>query len=307
MGENVITDCIAQPAKPSLSKARDNTPAQTANTQASQPLFARDTLFAQYFSAAPQFCFDAQVAAVFPDMIRRSVPGYGTALELIPAIAAQCLGPGDRVYDLGCSVGAGLLSVREAISQFNLCNLQKSAHTPQSTRQPIHLVGIDTAPEMLERAEILFDTLAPNVPAQPTEKPAPYHVQFHQSDITLFSFEPAKLVLLNYTLQFLALDAREKLINDIYHALVPGGCLMLSEKVVDSDEDTEQHLISLHELFKRSQGYSVLEVARKRESLENVLVREKTSAHVDRLQSAGFSSITPIMQCLQFKTFLAIK
>lgn len=312
MDDNVIIDATHQQTQSSQSMdAADASAAKTESQKTpfkngennTRPLFARDTIYAQYFSAAPQFCFDAHVAAVFPDMIRRSVPGYGTALELIPAIAAQCLKPGDRVYDLGCSVGAGLLSVRQAISQFKLYCADNCADNNDNTPKPIHLIGIDTSSEMLERAQILFDTLKP----QSQEPQAQYIAQFLQSDITQIAFAPTKLALLNYTLQFLPLAARDKLIEDVFQALVPGGCLMLSEKVVNPDTPSEQHLTKLHESFKRSQGYSALEVARKREALENVLVREQAADHINRLKKAGFSRVTPLMQCLQFTTFLAEK
>ena len=57
------------------------------------------------------FAFDARVAEVFDDMIRRSVPGYGMTLSLLGIIAQHYAKPGTRIYDLGCSLGAGIASM----------------------------------------------------------------------------------------------------------------------------------------------------------------------------------------------------
>ena len=52
-----------------------------------------------------EFVFDERVAAVFEDMINRSVPGYRTILTMIGVMANRYCGPGSRIYDLGCSLG----------------------------------------------------------------------------------------------------------------------------------------------------------------------------------------------------------
>ena len=46
------------------------------------------------------------VARVFPDMIRRSVPGYSNVIAGTGLIAGDYVQPGSNCYDLGCSVGA---------------------------------------------------------------------------------------------------------------------------------------------------------------------------------------------------------
>jgi tRNA (cmo5U34)-methyltransferase len=295
----------------SLDNASTKTHEQTLKDQ-QKSLFSRDTLYAQYFSAAPQFSFDAQVAAVFPDMIRRSVPGYGTLLEIVPAIAAQTLSPGDRVYDLGCSVGAGLLAVQHALPLVAEQHAASANRVLAADNDPtIELIGVDTSAEMLTRAKALFEgfSLEAFVPPNHTqpEHRLKHNTDFLVADIREITLQPAKLILLNYTLQFLPIEQRDTLIRKIYHSLVPGGALLISEKVIDPEDDTEACLGHLHETFKLSQGYSALEVARKREALENVLVREHTDAHLERLSQAGFHQVTRVMQCLQFTSWLAKK
>ena len=75
----------------------------------------RDRLYAEPQSDVEAFVFDGRVAAVFPDMIRRSVPGYGTVIAMTGVIAARYHQPGTAIYDLGCSQGASTLSMAGAV------------------------------------------------------------------------------------------------------------------------------------------------------------------------------------------------
>jgi hypothetical protein len=52
---------------------------------------------------------------------------------------------------------------------------------------------------------------------------------------------------------------------------------------------TEPLNIDLHHDFKRAHGYSDLEIAGKRDSLENVLVPESLDEHRNRLRRAAFA------------------
>jgi tRNA (cmo5U34)-methyltransferase len=46
-----------------------------------------DKLFAHPLGVVPDFTFDEAVAAVFPDMIVRSVPGYSTVVAITGLLA----------------------------------------------------------------------------------------------------------------------------------------------------------------------------------------------------------------------------
>jgi tRNA (cmo5U34)-methyltransferase len=65
-----------------------------------------DDLFDRPSAPVKPFEFDADVARVFPDMVRRSVPGYAELVGLTGLIARRVVRPGTRCYDLGCSLGA---------------------------------------------------------------------------------------------------------------------------------------------------------------------------------------------------------
>ena len=91
-------------------------------------------------------------------------------------------------------------------------------------------------------------------------------------DLRDTTIENASIVVLNFTLQFLPDDERPAILQRIAQGLLPGGILLLAEKL-RYDDPTEQELMTrLHHDFKRYQGYSDLEIAQKRAALENVLV-----------------------------------
>ena len=76
----------------------------------------KDTLFADESGEARDFVFDDRVVRVFPDMIRRSVPGYGLVLQMLGLLARRYVQANTCVYDLGCSLGAATLAMRHAVS-----------------------------------------------------------------------------------------------------------------------------------------------------------------------------------------------
>lgn len=237
-----------------------------------------DRLFAQ---AQPpsDFRFDSAVARVFPDMIRRSVPGYTTIVPMIGIITEQYAQPGSHCYDLGCSLGASTLAMRHGL-QFDDCEL----------------IGVDNSAAMIERCEhfIALD-----------DHPLP--VSLRCEDILITDLSDASVTTLNFTLQFVEPGERLPLLQRIANATRPGGVLILSEKVrfeSDSDQDIQTHL---HHEFKRANGYSDLEISQKRSALEQVLIPETISDHRERLLSAGFSEVMVWYQCFNFVSMLAIK
>ena len=238
----------------------------------------RDDLFASPLSDPGLFRFDASVASVFPDMINRSVPGYATVVGMTGTLAAQHARPGSQIYDLGCSWGASLHSV---------------AREPACDR--CELIGIDNSESMLEQAS---NHLA--------QFPEAKRIQLQHADVLDTPLHNASVVIMNYTLQFIPIEEREGLLKRIREAMMPGDMLILSEKLTLPDPRLNEYLIDLHHDFKRQQGYSDLEIAQKRQALEDVLVPETREAHVARLKAVGFSRCDVWFQCLNFGSLIAI-
>lgn len=238
----------------------------------------KDTLYALGMETITDFVFDEKVARVFDDMIRRSVPGYGTLLSMLPVIVRHFVTPGSRCYDLGCSQGACTLAMRHSLP----CD-------------DVVIHAVDNSPAMVEacRERVMQDHGAASV-------------VIRCEDILDTPIDKASLVVMNFTLQFIPPQARAALIARIHNGLEAGGALLLSEKIRLPDENAEC-MTALHEEFKRANGYSELEISQKRSALENVLVPERIESHRQRLREAGFAQVMVWFQCFNFASLLAIK
>jgi tRNA (cmo5U34)-methyltransferase len=121
------------------------------------------------------------------------------------------------------------------------------------------------------------------------------------------TIENASIVVMNFTLQFIPDKERAVVLKRIADGLVPGGILILAEKINFENDEEQSQMVDLHHEFKRAQGYSDLEIAQKRASLENVLIPNTEAEHVSRLLAAGFGSARLYVRCFNFVSFLAIK
>jgi len=238
-----------------------------------------DTIFSSPLSTVNDFAFDEAVARVFPDMIQRSVPGYTTIIPMIGLITEKYALDDSVCYDLGCSLGASTLAMRHGLKQ-----------------KSCKLVGVDNSPSMIERCHHYVELDNDTTP-----------VELLCADIRDLSFEPCSVVTLNFTLQFLAKEERAVLLQKISDALLPGGALILSEKIELDNSTAQSQLEQLHWLFKKANGYSDLEISQKRTAIENVLIPETTKEHLKRLTDCGFSSANNWYQCFNFTSILAIK
>lgn len=241
----------------------------------------RDDIYSRKAAPIGSFKFDDSVATVFDDMISRSVPGYQQILGLLPTLTKQFSFPEKNYYDLGCSTGAGLLAMANG--------LQDVAG---------QLIGIDNSPAMLQEAKVLTEELA----SHPKIK-----LSLLTADINAVEITNAAMVLMNFTLQFIPIEKRGHLLSNIYSGLTTGGALVLSEKIKPSDSLADQLLTKIHHQFKADQGYSSMEISKKRDAIENVLIPESLEDQLQRLQNTGFSIVTPWVQNLQFVSILAIK
>ena len=57
-------------------------------------------------------------------------------------------------------------------------------------------------------------------------------IDYILDDILSTKISNASVVIMNFSLQFIALDSRKKLLKKIYDGLVPGGIFILSEKII---------------------------------------------------------------------------
>jgi tRNA (cmo5U34)-methyltransferase len=241
---------------------------------------SRDRIYAEGRTTGP-FEFNEAVARVFPDMLRRSIPGYAETIRAIGALAARAVRPGTCCFDLGSSLGAAALAMQRSIDVGGC-----------------RIVAVDNAPAMIERCRALVAVEA--APGGP-------EIDVVEDDVRTVEIARASMVVMNYTLQFLPVEERAGMLRRIAGGLLPGGVFVLSEKVVDPDAAVEERLVELHHDFKRRNAYSDLEISRKRAALEHVLVPETVEAHRERLAAAGFRHSGVWLRYFNFVSMIALR
>ncbi|CAC9524653.1 tRNA (cmo5U34)-methyltransferase [uncultured Gammaproteobacteria bacterium] len=236
----------------------------------------RDKLF-QKKTDLVDFTFDESVANVFDNMVRRSVPGYQSMIEMVGLMVKTYGQDNSNYYDLGASTGAISL----------VLGLNNNHNNNQ-------IIAVDNSLDMIKKCETNlagelsnFKTICNNI-----------------EDIHI---KNASIVVLNLTLQFIKPKQRQTFINTIYQGLNKGGALIVSEKIHFDDKQKQDEVTKLHLDFKRANGYSELEIASKRQAIENVLITDSQQTHFARFKNAGFSQSFHHFQCLNFASFLAVK
>ncbi|MGE0173528.1 MAG: carboxy-S-adenosyl-L-methionine synthase CmoA [Oligoflexales bacterium] len=224
------------------------------------------------------FRFDQEVAAVFDDMARRSIPLYEDVTKTCVFWALRYYQPNTAIYDVGCSTGTTL----DLISR----NLQI----------PAHFFGVDNSEAMIEKASEKLKNVPPR-----------HELQLLCEDVTTTKFKRSSVVIVNYTMQFLPINERQILFKRIYESLVPGGILILSEKVVSSSAQVQETFNQIYYQYKMAKGYSKREIERKKESLENILIPLPESQYREMLLAAGFAHAESVVRWNNFVSMIAIK
>ncbi len=225
------------------------------------------------------FQFNYRVAEVFEDMLKRSVPCYSHVIEMTAKILDKFLVSEDTIYDLGSSTGTTLIELARRLDHLNLT-----------------FTGFDNSPAMVEKAALKAEMYSK------TDR-----LGFFEKDITQLDLENGGAVILNYTMQFIKPEVREEFLKKVHGFLRPGGILVMSEKVIVDDSELNAGFLELYHDYKRTMGYSEIEIANKRDALENVLIPLSSEQNAGFLRKAGFVSVQPFFQWFNFVSFIAIK
>jgi tRNA (cmo5U34)-methyltransferase len=240
---------------------------------------ARDSLYRHPKSPLPPFEFDEQVARVFDDMIHRSIPFYTEIICRQIDLIQHFYQPGTFIYDLGCSNG----NIGISLSR-------------QMNARPFQMVAVDNSAPMLKAFQERL-----------TDLPTGQHISLQCEDICRTRIENASVVVLNFTLQFVAPTARDAMLARIYDGLRAGGALLFCEKITHNHSALAELQHTFYYAFKRENGYSDLEISQKREALEKVLIPEPLDRHFQRLERAGFKIMDVWHKWFNFAALIAIK
>jgi len=242
----------------------------------------KDQLFAERTQAVSNFNFGKETAEVFEDMLDRSIPLYREVQRMLGELVAEFAVNGSCVYDLGCSNGITLETLGRAI---------------EAAGRQVRLVGVDYSKPMLEKAAQRFADVAPPL------RPELMHADLNES----FTLENASVVVLNLTLQFVRPLFRDRLVRSIFDGLNDNGCLIIVEKVLGNDSLFNRLFIKFYYDMKRRNDYTDLEIAQKREALENVLIPYRIDENFELLRRNGFGSVDMFYKWYNFAGFVGVK
>ncbi|MBI4313786.1 MAG: carboxy-S-adenosyl-L-methionine synthase CmoA [Candidatus Omnitrophica bacterium] len=239
----------------------------------------KDKIFSAKQRRVEDFNFGKRTAAVFDDMLDRSVPFYAEIQRMIGEIACDFAAEGTNVYDLGCSTCATFLAIDRVV--------------PKNVR----FIGVDSSAEMLRKGR---------------EKLKKYRVkrpcELIRADLNKpVRIENASLVIMNLTLQFVRPLYRHRLIENVARGMNRDGCLILIEKVLSKDSTLNRLFINYYHAFKKRQGYSRMEISQKREALENILIPYRVEENREVLINGGFSQCDVFFKWYNFCGIIAIK
>jgi len=242
-----------------------------------------DRVFAKKMDRILPFEFDEKVARVFNNMLDRSVPLYQESIKQQARMALRFYQKGTNIYDLGCSNGnLGLKILNEFKGKI-------------FEQNDFSMVAVDSSSPMIEKYRTLLDD---------NQKKS---VELVWDCIENITMSDASVVVINLTMQFLDMGKRKELISRIYQELVPGGVLILTEKVTQDDDVYKNLYEDFYREFKLENGYSELEISQKRDALEKVLIPETIRDHKNRIIKAGFNNFDIFLKWFNFASMIAYK
>jgi tRNA (cmo5U34)-methyltransferase len=227
----------------------------------------------------PRWEFDEDVARVFDDMLRRSIPQYEAMRNLVFEVGRRFVRPRTAVVDLGCSRGEALAPF---VAEFGA---------------EARYVGVDVSAPMLEACGRRF-----------SEEIEAGLLRVHDLDLRHgYPDVAASVTLAVLTLQFTPVGDRPRILRAAHDHTVPGGALLLVEKVLPSSTRADRLMTDLYHDLKRSQGYGEEEITRKALSLQGVLVPASAEWNQDLLRQAGFAEVECLWRWLNFGAWLAVR
>ena|SRR3990172_586469 len=239
----------------------------------------KDELYVEQNNQIADFEFGEKTAEVFDDMLERSIPLYRELQRMIGEIASEFASDGTNIYDLGCSTGITLQTLINAIDK------------------DVKFVGVDYSQAMLDKCT---EKLEKNGSLGKCELIC--------NDLNNgVLIENASVVVLNLVLQFIRPLYREFLIRNIYKGLKENGCVILVEKVLGNDSMFNRTFIKFYYNMKKRDGYSEMEIAQKREALENVLIPYRLEENIGLLKNNNFTYIDVFYKWYNFCGIIAVK
>lgn len=231
-----------------------------------------------------QWEFDADVTDVFDDMLERSIPQYDVMRQTVFEVGCRFQREGADIVDLGCSRGT---AVAPFIDRFGAHN---------------RFWLVEVSPPMLEAVRTRFSGYLKGPDGRDGI------VKIVDLDLRE-TFPPvsACLTLCVLTLQFTPIEHRLHILQRIYDHTLPGGALVLVEKVLGASAEIDDIMVNVYYDHKRRVGYTDDQIERKRLSLEGVLVPVTSRWNEELLRMTGFTRVDCFWRWMNFAAWIAVK
>lgn len=223
--------------------------------------------------------FDEAVTACFDDMLERSIPLYPNMRDSVHQLAMKFARKNTWILDLGCSRGQQLHRLCHELGANNsYCGVEISEPMADAAK---HVLKAWIEAGLCEiRSEDLRSTM-PDL--------------------------PSSVILAVLTLQFIPIEHRQKVTRAAYETLLPGGAMIVVEKVLGSANEIDEVMVDRYYALKHQNGYSEEDITRKRLSLEGVLVPLTADWNEDMLRKSGFRQIDCFWRWMNFAGWIALK
>ena len=218
--------------------------------------------------------FNAQVTEVFDDMLARSIPDYEGMRRITTELATRFAQEGTSIVDLGCSRGAALKPIMKALENLD-----------------VRYMGLEISEPMFEAAKIEIPT----------------------ADVRKFDLREgypkviSSVTLSILTLQFIPIEYRQRIIQDVYDSLTPNGAFIFVEKILGADSYADNVFVNTYLDRKGNNGYTQEQINNKRKALEGVLVPVTDKWNKELLTDAGFKHVDCYWRHLNFAGWFGVK
>lgn len=214
--------------------------------------------------AAGSWEFTQDVADVFDDHVRASVPFYDAIQDLVAEAADWLVPTGGLIADLGAATGTTVERILDR-------------HPERKARAVLY----DEQPAMLGKATTrLVDPIAQG------------RVQVHARRIEAgpLNHEDADLTLSLFTLQFMSLRARREALSLARKSANDTGALIVAEKVRSVDARWAEIGVDASHDWKADHGVSADAIRAKARALRGVLIPTPLNDLIGAIRDAGWRS-----------------
>ena len=222
--------------------------------------------------------FDESVAKCFLNMLSRSIPQYEVMRDLSAQLVADIVNDNFKILDLGCSDGLMILALDKYLKKTNG-----------------QFIGVDVSEPMLNKARNIFSNYTSRIVIENCDL---------RYDFPKDNYDAITSIL---TLQFIPIEYRQKIIQNVYDNLIEGGVFIFVEKILGNNNQINELFVKNYYRLKEHNGYTKEQIESKRQSLEGVLVPLTDSSNKELLYQAGFKTVDTFWKWCNFTGYIVIK